>query len=75
VDSGNIKPLRYKLFERLDAEKVNAAFDVMEALNGVQYYARFMAVSRKKNEDHRFWANFVSIEKSVHSIGEMNSQL
>jgi hypothetical protein len=41
VDSRNIKPLRYKVFECLDAEKTNAAFDEMGTLNGVQYHARF----------------------------------
>jgi hypothetical protein len=41
VDSGNIKLLRYKLFECLDVEKINAAFDETGALKGVHYHARF----------------------------------
>jgi hypothetical protein len=48
VDSGNIKPLRYKVFERLDTEKINAAFDVMGALNGVQYHARFQGSKQEE---------------------------
>jgi hypothetical protein len=32
----------------LDAEKVNAAFDVMGALNGVQYHARFWGIQQEE---------------------------
>lgn len=41
VESGKIRPLKYKVVDSLDAEKINGAFDKMGALQGVRYHVRF----------------------------------